>query len=249
VTDTLDELGLQYDVEHKRIVKHGEDRMFTHIHLHDGHKFELTLYPEDKVHYVFKSSITGKAIERASIAQLEELLRAEHPDLDLETEVTRIEDQLDPYLLFRLLLEPLAGVKQSNKYHPEGDALYHSLQVFELARAERPYDEEFLLAALLHDVGKAIDPSDHVAAALQSLEGSITERTEWLIAHHMEAQALRTGALGVKARARIQASEHYDDLMLLNELDRRGRVRGAAVCELDEALEFLRELAEDADKS
>ena len=32
--------------------------------------------------------------------------------------------------------------------------------------------------------------------------------------------------------------------MLLNELDRRGRVRGAAVCELDEALEFLRELAE-----
>ncbi len=36
--------------------------------------------------------------------------------------------------------------------------------------------------------------------------------------------------------------------MLLNELDRRGRVRGAAVCELDEALEFLRELAEE-DKS
>ncbi len=32
--------------------------------------------------------------------------------------------------------------------------------------------------------------------------------------------------------------------MLLYELDRRGRVRGAAVCELDEALEFLRELAE-----
>src|SRR6202166_802733 len=55
VTDTLDELGLQYDVEHKRIVKYGEERTFTHIHLDDGHKFELTLYPEDKVHYVFKS--------------------------------------------------------------------------------------------------------------------------------------------------------------------------------------------------
>ena len=104
VTDTLDELGLQYDVEHKRIVKYGEERTFTHIHLHDGHNFELTLYPEDKVHYVFKSSITGKAIERASIAELEELLRAEHPDIDLEAEVERIEDQLDPYLLFRMLL-------------------------------------------------------------------------------------------------------------------------------------------------
>ena len=95
-----------------------------------------------------------------------------------------------------MLLEPLEGVKQSPKYHPEGDALYHSLQVFELARAERPYDEEFLLAALLHDVGKAIDPSDHVAAALQALEGSITERTAWLIAHHMEVQALRAGTPG-----------------------------------------------------
>ena len=59
----------------------------------------------------------------------------------------------------------------------------------------------------------------------------------------MEAQALRSGTLGTKARARIQQSEHYDDLMLLSELDRRGRVRGAAVCELDEALEFLRDLA------
>jgi hypothetical protein len=244
VTDTLDELGLQYDVEHKRIVKYGEERTFTHIHLNDTNKFELTLYPEDKVHYVFKSSITGKAIERASIAELELLLRTEHPDIDLEAEVERIEDQLDPYLLFRMLLEPLEGVKQSPKYHPEGDALYHSLQVFELAREERPYDEEFLLAALLHDVGKAIDPSDHVLAALQSLEGSITVRTEWLIAHHMEVQALRAGTLGVKARARIQASEYYDDLMLLAELDRRGRVRGASVCELDEALKFLRELAE-----
>jgi hypothetical protein len=232
-----------YDVEHKQIVKYAEERIFTQIHLHDGHKFELTLYPEDKVHYVFKRSITGKAIERASTAELEGILRAEHPDMDLESEVERIEDQLDPYLLFRMLLEPLEGVKQSPEYHPEGDALYQSLQVFELAREERPYDEEFLLAAFLHDVGKAINPSDHVLAALQSLEGAITARTEWLIAHHMEVQALRAGILGVKARARIQSSEYYDDLILLAELDRHGRVRGASVCELDEALEFLRDLA------
>ncbi len=244
VTDTLDELALQYDVEHKRIIKYGEERSFTHIRIHDRHDFELTLYAEDKVHYVFKSSITGKAIERASIAELETLLRRECPDLDLEAEIERIDDQIDPFLLFRMLLEPLEGVKQSPKHHPEGDALYHSLQVFELARAERPYDEEFLLAALLHDVGKAIDPSEHVSAALQALEGAITDRTAWLIAHHMEVQALRSGTLGAKARLRIQQSEYYDDLMLLNELDRRGRVAGAAVCEVDEALAVIRELAD-----
>ena len=100
MTDTLDELGLQYDVEHKRIVKHGEERLFTHIHIHDSNNFELTLYPEDKVHYVFKSSITGKAIERASIAELEALLREEYPEIDLEREVERIEDRIDPFLLY-----------------------------------------------------------------------------------------------------------------------------------------------------
>ena len=242
VTDTLDELGLQYDVEHKRIIKHDEERSFTHIHIHDNHNYELTLYPEDKVHYVFKSSITGKAIERASIAELEALLREEDPELNLESEVERLEDHIDRFTLFRMLLEPLEGVKQSPKYHPEGDALYHSLQVFELARDERPYDEEFLLAALLHDVGKAIDPSDHVGAALQALEGAITRRTAWLIEHHMEAQAYRDGTLGHRARVRLQESEWFDDLLLLHELDRRGRVRGAFVCELDEALDYIREM-------
>ena len=38
-------------------------------------------------------------------------------------------------------------------------------------------------------VGKAIDPADHVTAGLQALEGTITARTEFLIAHHMEAHA------------------------------------------------------------
>ena len=80
-------------------------------------------------------------------------------------------------------------MKEPLKYHPEGDALYHSLQVFDLARDELAYDEEFLAAALLHDVGKAIDPADHVAAGLEALDGFITERTAWLIEHHMLAHA------------------------------------------------------------
>jgi predicted HD phosphohydrolase len=245
VTDTLNELGLQYDVQHKRIVKFGEERTFTHVHIFDNFNYELTLYPEDKAHYVFKSSITGKAIERASIAELEALLGEEDPGLDLEEELERLEDHIDRFTLFRMLLEPLEGVKQSPKYHPEGDALYHSLQVFELAREERPYDEEFLLAALLHDVGKAIDPSDHVSAALQWLEGLISERTAWLIEHHMEMQAYKNGTLGARARVRLQNSEWFEDLALLAELDRKGRVRGAMVPELEEVFESLREMEGD----
>ncbi len=247
VTDTLDELALPYEVQRKRIVKYGEERVFTHIHVDDRYPYELTLYPEDKAHYVFKSSITGQAIERASIAELEAALLAEEPDADLDAEVERVEDHIDRFELYRLLLQPLEGVKQSPKYHPEGDALYHSLQVFELARLERGYDEEFLLAALLHDVGKAIDPHDHVIAALQALEGTITERTATLIALHMDALAYRDGTLGARARARLEQSEEFEDIMLLRELDCRGRQPGAVVCELAKALESIRELEDESD--
>ncbi len=246
VTSVLDDHGLDYDVQFKRIVKFAEERVFTHVHVHDRFNYELTIYAEDKVHYVFKSSITGKAIERASIAELEELLRAERPDENLDEIVDGLEHAIDRFELYRLLLQPLEEKKQSAKFHPEGDALYHSLQVFELAKAERPYDEEFLLAALLHDIGKAIDPADHVAAALEALEGSITERTQFFIAHHMEALALRQGTLGFKAQRRLQASEHFEELMLLRDLDSRGRQPGAIVGTTKEALDYVRSLDDES---
>ena len=148
----------------------------------------------------------------------------------------------DPYSVFRRLLIPLEEVRQSPVYHPEGDVLYHLLQVFELARACRPYDVEFLQAALLHDVGKGIDPSDHVAAGLDALAGQITERTAWLIAHHMNALEYKTGKLGAVLRRELEASEDFDDLMLLRDLDTQGRVPGVPVCMVDEALDFLRQL-------
>ncbi len=230
VTDTLDDYALPYEVQKKRIVKYGEERVFTHIHVDDRFPYELTLYPEDKVHYVFKSSITGQAIERASIAELENALKLENPDIDLDFEVERVEDHVDRPGTLSPVFASAPGRRQAERpgleYHPEGDALYHSLQVFELARHERGYDEEFLLAALLHDVGKAIDPSDHVLAGLQSLEGTITDRTEFLIAFHMEAHAYRSGTLGARARLRLEQSEEFEDLMLLQELDKRGRVPG-----------------------
>ena len=108
----------------------------------------------------------------------------------------------DRFERYATLLLPLEQVKQSPKWHPEGDALYHSLQVFELARQQIPYDEEFLTAALLHDVGKAIDRLEHVQAGIEALEGSITSRTAWLIEHRQEGQALRDGTL-----ARVRAAD------------------------------------------
>jgi predicted HD phosphohydrolase len=244
ITDILQNEGFQFDVERKQVIKHQESRIFTHIHIYDRFNLELTVYPDDKAHYVFRSSVTGKAIERASIRELEERLLREYPGINLNGPGPQV-GQVDPYQLYRMLLLPLEDVRQSPQYHPEGDVLYHSLQVFELAREHRPYDEEFLLAALLHDVGKGLDPADHVAAGLAALDGVITERTRFFIEHHMDAHEYQEGRLSAKLRRELQESQDFEDLMLLRRLDDEGRVPGAPVRTLDEALDFLKELERD----
>ena len=105
--------------------------------------------------------------------------------------------------------------------------LYHSLQVFDHARDALSYDEEFLTAALLHDVGKGIDPDDHVAAGLEALDGLLTKRTAWLIEHHMQALWACRQTLGRRAQRRLRESEYYDDLLLLGQCDRRAASRGS----------------------
>jgi HD domain len=155
-------------------------------------------------------------------------------------------DHLDRFAIYKLRLAPLESVKQNAKHHPEGDALYHSLQVFQLARDARPYDEEFLLAALLHDVGKAIDPQDHVAAGVDALRGSVTERTLWLIEHHMELLAARDRSLSPRTKRELESSEYFEDLKLLRELDDAGRVPGLPVESIDEVLAYLKGLEEES---
>jgi predicted nucleotidyltransferase len=240
----LDREGVSYTVERKKVRKQGEERIYTHLHVVDRFTFELTVYAENLAHFVFKSSVTGKPIERASIAELERLLADEYPEMAVEEALIEAENQVDRFQIYQMLLLPLEQVKQSPKYHPEGDALYHSLQVFDLASHEFPYDEEFLLSALLHDVGKAIDPHDHVAAALESLDGFITDRTRWLIEHHMEAHAILDGTIGQRAKKRLAESEDYEALLTLGRCDRQGRAKGVAVPELEEAIAYLRDLAD-----
>jgi hypothetical protein len=164
------------------------------------------------------------------------------PDDHEDAVVRSLSDHLDRFTLFKLRLQPLEGVKQNSKYHPEGDALYHSLQVFELARQERPYDEEFLLAALLHDIGKAIAPEDHVAAAVEALRGAVTPRTLWLIAHHMDLLKAQKQLLAGRLSHEIEASEYLDDLKLLRTLDDAGRVPGQPVGSVEEALAYIQGL-------
>ncbi len=247
VCAVLDAEGLRYDLERRTVRKKTETRVYTRIHVHDRFPITITVYATLLANCVFKSALTRKPIESAHAEVLEDLLRLEYPDLEqngatLNGAALNTNGGLDRYRVYELLLSPLEKIKQGVKRHPEGDVLFHSLQVFDRARDELPYDEEFLLAALLHDVGKGIDPLDHVRAGLEALEGVITERTKWLIEHHQDAHALREGTLGARARKRLEACEDYDTLMLLAKCDKAGRVRGGEAPELHEAIDYLRDL-------
>jgi len=149
------------------------------------------------------------------------------------------------YHFFLSLLLPLDRVQQDRVRHPEGDVLYHSLQVFELVREQFPWDEELLLAALLHDVGKGIDPMDHIAAGLAVLNNYISDRTRWLIENHGLAQRVRSGTAGVRAKRRLTNSEDNEALDTLATCDRDGRMPGRVVCSAEEAIEYIRQLEEE----
>ncbi|WP_372724945.1 HD domain-containing protein, partial [Novipirellula sp.] len=246
ITVELDDLGIQYELERKRIVKDGQQRVFTHIHVRDQFPIELTVYHPSLLGFNFRSSITGKPIERAGIGELERVIAIEH-DVDANGQAEQMltmDACPDRSNVFLSLLVPLENVRQSPRYHPEGDALFHSMQVFALAKDVMPYDEEFLLAALLHDVGKAIDPDDHVASGLEALEGFISERTAWLIQHHMESHKIQDRTIGARRRKRLAAHPWFEDLCLLGDCDRAGRVPGAEVEEPEEALQYIEQLDE-----
>ena len=158
------------------------------------------------------------------------------PEPDPEAVVGSLAEHLDRFAIYKMRLEPLESVKQNPKHHPEGDALFHSLQVFHLARDIRPYDEEFLLAALLHDVGLAIDPESHAAAGVESSSRSTDRRTLWLIEHHMDLSPRRDRALSQRLKRELSESEYAEDLRLLRELDDAGRVPGQPVDALEDVL-------------
>ena len=189
---------------------------------------------------------TDAEVREAVLGMLRDKVDPDQSGDEPEEVVDRMADHVDRFTIYKMRLLPLESVKQDPRWHPEGDALYHSLQVFERARDARPFDEEFLLAALLHDVGKAIDPRDPSPAAIEALRGSLPERTGWLIAHLRDLRERTDRPSSPKIRQALAESEFFDDLVLLNELDQSGRVPGIHVGTVDEALRYLRGLEDES---
>lgn len=198
--------------------------------------------------HLFRSEEQDKRPPGITAEELSTLLDEELPDGDLERELQGLDPNANRFEIYRDLLAMLEDVDQDPETHPEGDALYHSLQAFDLAVQAKGYDEEFVTAALLHDVGKTVSETDHTEESIALLDGIVTHRTRWLIAHYPLGHLYRSGELSVDERRLLEESPDFDDLMLLCELDENARRSGVETSTPDEAIEYLQRLdAEDYD--
>ncbi|MGK0375754.1 MAG: putative HD phosphohydrolase [Arenicella sp.] len=104
------------------------------------------------------------------------------------------------------------------------DRLQHSLQTAELA-AEAGEDDQYVVCALLHDIGDTLGSTNHADVAAAILEPFISEENLWMIKHHAIVQGYNFfHHLGLERNMREQFKDHphyqrtlrfvnkYDDL-------------------------------------
>jgi HD domain len=141
----------------------------------------------------------------------------------------------DLFALLLPLLQRLQFVVQEPRFHPEGNALYHSLQVFSLAE-QHSSDPVLLAAALLHDLGKAAPGDDHAYAGATLLQPVACLEVRWLVEHHLDLLRDPHGT-----RRRLHGDERLRQLEQLRAWDLAGRRRDVHVPDAERALGTLLE--------
>lgn len=143
---------------------------------------------------------------------------------------TKLTDNTE-YLLD--LLFSLDGVTQSPKYHPESDALFHSMQVFEHAYQESN-DPLLWLAALFHDVGKSVDSSTHDVIGAEMVKDIFPERVVFIIRHHLDLlKSTRS------TKRKYANTSLLSDLTKLRRWDLAGREQDAKVRDVKDAFSLI----------
>ncbi len=109
-----------------------------------------------------------------------------------------------------LLMGMLTGLKGDEAYPV--DRLQHSLQA--ATRALRDgRDEEYVVCALLHDIGESLGPMNHGEVVAAVLKPFVSEANHWTLEHHPVFQVYFYGQhLGQdpNARERYRDSPHFD---------------------------------------
>lgn len=91
------------------------------------------------------------------------------------------------------------------------DRLQHCLQTAELA-AEAGEDEEYIVCALLHDIGDTLGSTNHADVGAAILQPFISEANHWMIKNHAVVQGYNFFhyiGMDRNMRDQLQGSEHY----------------------------------------
>jgi len=106
---------------------------------------EMMIKASEELHLIHKERV---------VKELEKALTAENPD-----KFFRLLQELGILQIHFKQVSDLFGVTQPEKYHPEGDAFEHTMQVL-VAMSKLTDRVELLYSALVHDLGKAVTPKE-----------------------------------------------------------------------------------------
>lgn len=92
------------------------------------------------------------------------------------------------------------------------DRLTHSLQTAHLAE-QAGHDEEYVVCALLHDIGDVLAPLNHPDIAAGIVKPYVSEANHWMVQNHGTIQGYYFWhyiGLDRDARDELKEHEHYD---------------------------------------
>jgi predicted HD phosphohydrolase len=131
--------------------------------------------------------------------------------------LTRLEEDFAAGLPDRLLAQ-LRGLADGLSGY-KIDRLQHSLQSATRARRDGA-DDDWVVAALLHDVGDAIAPYNHDSIAADILAPYVRAEVTWVVRHHGIFQLAYYGdkvGEDPEARAKFADSPHYQKAVIFCE--------------------------------
>jgi len=243
--EVFDFFGGKEDLKNK-CIRHVSDKTFADDPLRSvraaqfSARFGFYIAPVT-VEICKKTDITALAKERVFEEIKKALLKSEKPSLFFEA--LKEMDKLDFWLPE---LKALIGIKQNPKFHAEGDAFCHTMMVLDEGaklKNETSSPLGFMLACLVHDLGKAVSTQEkdgvihaygHETSGLPlakqllcrlTSEKSLISYALNLAELHMKPYKLAFSEASVKSTNKMfDAAKDKNALIAIAEADNRGKI-------------------------
>ncbi len=232
----------------KKVIRHVSDQTFADdaLRVFRAAQFAARLgarVAEETMTLCRAIDVTHLSRERVYEELLKALLKADRPSVFF-----RVLQEMDKLKEFFPEIAGLAGVQQNPRFHPEGDVFEHTMLTLDAAAALREMAKEptnFMLAALMHDLGKqdASEVTDGritsyrhpetgvVLAEAQLRRLTANARTSAYVKNmtllHMRPNMMaQARSKKLKTRRLFDESACPEDLILLSRADASGKLDG-----------------------